>query len=206
VQIEKNDTIGVVRSHRWVSADVQRKRLQAEGVRIIVELDGKNAVERTAFERLVRQGTVVKFVHVFLLADPKAAHKKGGMFADFLAAMKRLVCKHPNGREGVLVDLETGLTTGDTVKKRALMVHVKDQLGRIAKGSKSAINGRMNTDKGRRALEFTDAELRDAKAVWRNRVEYPEWEDAEDGLKAVHPKFTRWRAHKMWGPRQPKRK
>lgn len=204
--MEKNDTIGVIRSHRWIGAERQRARLEAEGVRIIVALDGKKAIERVSLEKLTRPGTVVKFVNAFLLADPKAARKKGGTFGDFLAAMKRLVCKRPGGREGVLVDLETGLSTDDPAKKRALIAVVKDQLARSGKGAKSAINGLKNTNRGRPKADFSGDELKQFKAIWRDTVEYPTWDDADAAFKEINPKFTKWRANKLWPERAPRTK
>jgi hypothetical protein len=49
--------------------------------------------------------------------------------------------------------------------------------------------------KGRKALNFTAEQLREAKSIWRNVKEYPTWEAA---LAAMPEGFTTARAFKLW--------
>ena len=56
--------------------------------------------------------------------------------------------------------------------------------------------------KGRPLVSFTDAELKDGKAAWRNLVDYPTWDDVRSALPDG---FTVHRAHRLWGPRKPKK-
>lgn len=188
------DTIGVVRAHRWASVAVQRERLQQDGCRIIVELDGKkDSVTRSELEQLTRPGTVIKFMFPFLLADPKAKHKKGGMKADFLIAFERLTDK----RKGIVKDVTAGITTADPMQKRAIIALAKEHLAASGKGRKSAENGKRQ--RGRSRLEFSTDEMRDAKAAWRNIKDFPTWEDVKAALPT---NFTVHRAHRLWGPRK----
>lgn len=201
--MSENDHIGVIRPHRWISADAQRERLEADGCRIIVALAGKKETcTREELEKLTRPSSVIKFVHAFLLADPRRRRSQGGLKADFLAALKRLTDKPPAGRGGTLKDVATGLTTANPEHRRVIIASANDQITRDGKGLKSALNGARN--RGRQAIDLNKDQLRDAKAIWRNLVDYPEWQDADAGLKTVHPKFTRYRAHRLWGPRKSK--
>lgn len=133
-----NDTIGVVRKHRWLSEAAQRERLRAEKCRIIVELDGKkDACSREELEKLTRPGTVVVFVHAFFLADPKARRRKGGLKADFDNAIQRLVKK----RGGILRDLESSLTTETAEHVKAIKALAYANISRSNRGLRSAANG-----------------------------------------------------------------
>lgn len=191
---EIDDKIGVVRQHRWVSAEAQAKILKPR-CRIVVSLGGgkERQVTRAELERLVRPGTVIEFLHVYLLADPHKRSVKGGMKADFAAALKRLV----DDRGGTVVDVDAGLTTAKDGHRRAMIALAEDQIGRANKGLKSALNGARS--KGRPAAKFTAEQLKDAKAVWRNLRDYPTWLDAE---KAFPEGFTAARAFKMWRGRR----
>jgi len=203
VQMSENDHIGVIRSHRWIGAEAQRKRLEADGCRTIVSLDGKkDTATREELERLVRPTTTIKVVHAFLLADPKRRRLKGGLKADFLAVLKRLICKPPNGRNGTLKDVASGLTTANPEHKRLIIAGASDHITRDGKGLKSALNGARN--RGRQRLNLTTEQLRAAKAIWRDLIEYPTWEAADKGLASVHKDFTRYRAHRLWGSRKSK--
>lgn len=190
---EVNDKIGVVRQHRWINASEQ-ERILRDRCRIVVSLGGGKAKLVTLAElaKLTRPGTVVELVHVFLLADPKRKRMAGGMKADLKAAVALLVDK----RQGVISDAETGLTTETPGHRKAIMALAEDQIGRSNKGLKSALNGAKS--KGRPAADFTPAELKDAKAAWRNMKDYPTWGDV---AKALPEGFTTARAYKLFGKR-----
>lgn len=196
-----DDHIGVVREHRWTSVKLQRERLKADGCRVILDMKDTSRAE---LDRIVRSGTTVKLFRVYYLADPRNRRKKGGMKADALAAMKRLCCKPPLGRGAVVKDVETGLSTADPAQKAAIVALIKDQATKDGKGLKSAANGARN--RGRQRVEFTAEQLRAAKAVWRDLVDYPTWEAADKGLAAMSKDFTRYRAHRLWGSRKSKTK
>jgi hypothetical protein len=203
--MSENDNIGVIRPHRWISAEAQRKRLEADGCRTIVALDGKkDTATREELVKLTRETTTIKVVHAFLLADPKRRRLKGGLKADFLSVLKRLICKPPGGRGGTVKDVASGLTTADKEHKRMIIAGANDHITRDGKGLKSALNGARN--RGRQRVDFTPEQLRAAKAVWRDLVEYPSWEAADKGLADVHKDFTRYRAHRLWGPRKSKKR
>ena len=189
--------IGVVRHHRWISAAEQERILQPR-CRFIVSLGGGKAKLVTLAElaKLTRPGDVIEFVHVFLLADPRKKHAVGGMKADLKAAVALLVDK----REGIISDAETGLTTATPGHRKAIMALAEDQIGRSNKGLKSALNGAKS--KGRPKPDFTPQQFAEAKAVWRNLIDYPEWIDTKEPLKQiVSPNgiaFTPERAYTHW--------
>jgi hypothetical protein len=81
-----------------------------------------------------------------------------------------------------------------------LLALVDSDLARSNRGAKSATNGALS--KGRPVYEPTKAELADAKAIWRDRVDYPEWRDADAALRSkVNKRFTAARAYLLWGKR-----
>lgn len=195
-----NDTIGVTRHHRWVSVVQQAKALR-DRCRVVLTLDKNGfhrvpAVTRDELMRLVRPGTTVEFLHCFLLADPRRRRIPGGMKADFHAAVAQIVDK----RGGILVDVDTGLSTADPGHRRALIALAEDQIGRSNRGLRSAANGARS--KGRPAADFDKQQLANAKAIWRNVKDYPTWASVEAALKAEVPGFTTARAFRLWRGRR----
>jgi hypothetical protein len=188
-----HDKIGVVRHHRWISASEQEKIL-GQRCRIVVSLGGGKAKAVTLDElaKFTRPGTVIELVHVFLLADPRKKNVKGGMKASLAAAIALLVDK----RGGVISDVDAGLTTEKAGHRKAMMALAEDQIGRSNKGLRSALNGAKS--KGRPAEKFHAAELKNAKAAWRNVKDYPTWGDV---AKALPEGFTTARAYKLFGKR-----
>jgi hypothetical protein len=188
---ENSDKIGVVRQHRWMNAEKQAELLGPRCNKV-VSLGGKGArpIEREDLEKLARPGTVIELVHAFLLADPKRKRVRGGMKADFRAALERL-----EKRGAVVVDVDASICSRK--HKRALLALVDADIGRSNQGLKSALNGARS--RGRPKHEPTAEEMKDAKAAWRNVKDYPTWDD----VKPVLPEgFTVYRAHKLWGPRK----
>ena len=194
---ENADKIGVTRQHRWMSAEKQAEVLRPR-CRIVVALgSGKSRpVEREDVEKLVRPGTVVELVHAFLLADPRRKHTAGGMKADFRAALERL-----EKRGAIVVDVDGQICSRK--HRKAMLALVDADRARSSRGAKSATNGALS--RGRPKYEPTPEERRDAKAIWRDLIEFPEWDDADVALrKKVNPKFTAWRAYDLWKGRKPK--
>lgn len=135
--IHNTDTIGVVRDHRWVRAAEQRRRLEADGCRVILEFDTKRqTAERADVVRMIRPGTEVKLAYAFLLADPVAKKKKGGMKSDFDAVLAMI-----EKRGGFIKDLETGLTTEKREHRRAVVALSHNHIARSNQGLKSSLNG-----------------------------------------------------------------
>ncbi len=198
-----DDHIGVVREHRWTNVKLQRERLKADGCRVILDLKD---TPRSDLFRIVRSGTTVKLFRVYYLADPKNRRKKGGMKADALTTLRRLCCKPPKGCGAVVKDVETGLSTADPAQKAAIIGLIKEQAARDGKGLKSAENGKRN--RGRQRVEFTPDQIREAKGIWRDTVEYPTWEAARDALAEIvtekGEKFTTDRARRLWKSRKSK--
>lgn len=127
-----------MRDHRWMTADAQAKRL--EGCRAILSLGGGRRlkeVTRAELAPLVRPGTMVLMVYPFLLAEPNARHKRGGLHADFDAALAQLVDK----RGGHVRDVLTGASTETTEGRRAMTLLAYDQIARHNQGRRSADNG-----------------------------------------------------------------
>jgi hypothetical protein len=197
----EKDHIGVVRAHRWLSADAQRKRLTEDGVRTIVELDGKKDVAtRDELARLTRETTLIKIVNAFLFADPKQRRKRGGMKADLIAYWKRLT----KTRGGTIKDVDLQLTSENPAHERAILAAAFEMLTRDGKGLKSLANSFKNT-KGRAPVVIPDADLPRLKAIWRDTVDYPTWDDADRAMKKINPDFNKWRANELWPKRASKR-
>jgi Asp-tRNA(Asn)/Glu-tRNA(Gln) amidotransferase A subunit family amidase len=193
---EPVDKIGVVRHHRWVAADVQVERLK-DRCRIVVSLGGGPArqIDRDGLVKLSRPGTVIELVHAFLLAEPRRKKLRGGLQADFRAALAQL-----EARGAKIVDLDGSVCSGK--QRRALLSLVDSDLARSNRGAKSATNGAKS--RGRPAYEPTEDEKTAAKLIWLDRRKYREWSDANKALrKQVNKRFTAWRAYGLWGGREP---
>lgn len=193
---EKADKIGVTRQHRWMSADKQAELLRHRN-RKVLSLGGgaEMQIDLEGLVTLARDGTVIEFVHAFLLADPKRKRTAGGMKADFRAALVKL-----EKRGAVVVDVDAGICSRK--HRRAMLALVDSDIGRSNQGAKSATNGARS--KGRPTYEPTKAEKDAAKAIWRDLIDYPEWADADKAIRReVNKLFTAFRAYELWGGRKP---
>jgi hypothetical protein len=197
------DAIGLVRDHRWLGAAEQAKRLEADGCRVVLALDDTRKMRqatREDVEKFARKGTTFKLVHAFLLADTRK-RRKVALKADFCAWLKRLVDKGG----AVLKDVDMGLTTER--HRKAIVAVADDMIARHCQGARSAVNGQVQ--RGRQLVEFTPQQLKEAKAIWRDTVEYPTWHDARTALaeivSAKGEKFTTDRARRLWQSRKSKR-
>lgn len=206
VQMNAVDIIGVVREHRWQSADAQAKQLRASGCSRIVTLGGgsKRLPEfaRKELLRAAREGTTFRLVYAFLLYDPK---KRGAGAArdDLEATVDAIV------RKGAAIECLFGeLTTAKPGQRTALVAMAREMIGRDKQGAKSAANGKRQ--KGRQLVEFTKEQIEKARTIWRDTVEYPTWPDARKALAEIvtakGEKFTADRAHKLWPLRKSKRR
>ncbi len=187
--VAQNDKIGVVRDHRWVKAVEQHRRLEAEGCRGIVEIDGKkNPVHQSDIIKMACPGRVFALAHAFLLADPKGRNRRGGVKADFDAVLKALTDKG-----AIVKDMETGLTTETAEHRRAVMAVSYSHIARSNQGLKSALNG---TRSRGRPKEWADP--KDRKIIWE------EWHSSEhktnaDAVKAASERLGREVSHAaMW--------
>lgn len=190
--MSNQDAIGVVRKHRWASLDVQRQQLQADGCRVIVDLDN---TPRDWMYTAIREGTVIKVPFAFLLCQRKGAVAGLADYRAFACKIANL----PRGCFGAVKDMETGLVASTPGTRKAMLDVVRRQLAQHGKGLRSPENGK----RGRVALKLT--ELQDAKgqAIWFNLKRYRKREDAEAALREkVHKDLTHWAANRFWGPRQ----
>ena len=192
MQMGRGDAIGVVRKHRWAAPDVQRQRLQADGCRVIVDLD---TTPRDWLFTAIREHTTIKVAYACLLTARRGV--RAGL-KDY-AAFASKIAKLPRGCVGVVKDLDTGLVADSPGSRKAMLSVVREQLMRSARGLAVAENAR----RGPKALVLDKLQEAKAEAIWRNVRKYPRWDDVEPALKEqVHKNFTRWRAHRMFGPRQ----
>jgi hypothetical protein len=193
-----DEAIGLVRVHRWATLDIQTKRLREDGCRAIIDL---GSTKREEVLRLLRDGRTGKLLYAFLLVDPKRKRK---LFEDFRAVLAKI-----EARDGIIKDVFTGLDNTDKARRAALLDVVRGQARRHLQGTKWAEEP-MRHKPGRKPEEFTAEQIAAAKAIWRDRIEYPTWKATDDALEQImsanDEPFKRSRAHRLWGPRQPKRK
>lgn len=187
------DKIGVVRDHRWLSADKQAESL-APRCRVVVSLGGGKMrhLDREALERLARPGCIIELVHAFLLADPSRKTLSGGARRDFRAALSAL-----EKRGAQVFDLTADI---GSEKRHAFLAVVDADIGASNRGRASKANGEKSR-RGRRRYEPSEDEQRRAEAIWGNTKRYPDWKAAKEALKREVPKFTVFRAWKAWGTR-----
>lgn len=182
-----SDTIGVIRAHPRLKEQGQRSRLNSDGCRVVMVLGSKpKQYARDDLERLVRPGTVVKLVHLFLLAEPRARRRPGGWRGDLLKTMGRI-----EKRGGVIKDVHTGMTTSDPEHRYAMVALAVEQL------SKNGRSVGLRMRKGRIARVFTPEEMKQAQDAWESR-KLKTWAAVREKL----PKgFSLARAYKLWGKR-----
>lgn len=149
------DTIGVIRDHRWIKAAEQRKRLEAEKCRAIIEIGPKD-VSQADFMRLATEGRTFVLAHAFLLADPLRRNQRGGLKASFNKTLATLEAKGSHVK-----DLETGLTTETKEHRRAIIALSHNHISRSNQGLRSNINGAKS--KGRPPA-WSDPKVR--KVLW----------------------------------------
>jgi hypothetical protein len=186
------DAIGVVRKHRWASVDVQRQRLQEDGCRVIVDLED---TPREWLCTAIREHTVIKLAYAFLLTPRRGVRPGLEDYNRFASKIMRV----PRACHGYVKDLDTGLIATTAGTHKAMLSVVREQLMRSSRGL--AISEAAK--RGPKALALDKLQEAKAEAIWRNVRKWPRWEDVETELrKSVHKKFTRWRAHRMFGARQ----
>jgi hypothetical protein len=144
---------------------------------------------------------VAKLLYAFLLIDPTRQRK---LYDDFHMVLNRI-----SAQGGIIKDVSTGLDSSDKARATVLKDVVRGQIRRHKQGAQWAENEVLHKP-GRKLVEFTKEQTAAAKAVWRDLVEYPTWADADTALDEIRSRdgrpFTRWRARRLWGQRQPKRK
>jgi hypothetical protein len=160
----ESDLLGVLRHHRWIEAGDQRKRLEAYGCRKMLDLSKGNELGAGQPEllRLAGPGRTFVLVHAFLLADPKAMKKRGGLKASFDAALKAV-----EARGSIVRDLETGLTTETKPHRKAIVAVSHNHISRASRGERSALNGKLSQGRPPRW-----ANPADRKIIWE------EWHSA----------------------------
>ncbi len=136
------DTLGVVRDHRWMRLAEQQKQLKSSS-RVVVTLgDGKGTESKghrlEDIAQIIRPGTVVQVVYAFLLAESRGQPGKHGRMrrATFDKALAIV-----EGRKGVVRDMLTGLSTEKPAQRLALKALAYDQIARSNRGLNSAENG-----------------------------------------------------------------
>lgn len=183
------DIIGVVRSHRWGSVDIQTERLKADGCKRIINL---SKGDREQLVMMVRERTLIKVVWAILLVAPGKSGVKR-MFDSYQAFSKRLA-KLPRGCHGYVKDVDSGIVADTKAGMRAMELLVRDQIRRDLQGRKSA-------DNLPREKEFSEIEWLKAENAFHNPTKYPTVERLQAYYDEEIPGFTYWRANREWGKR-----
>jgi hypothetical protein len=169
-----NDTIGVVRAHRWITVVEQRRRLEEAGYRTVVELSDRGYGTDDLL-KLANGGRTFVAVHAFLLADPTKRHQLGGMARDLDTTLGKIT------KAGcVVLDLSTGLSTRDA--RRDVVKTARAHIIRSNRGQSSALNGLRSHGRPR---AWTKAEVR--KIIWEawHSREYPTNEEAAKAVSKL---------------------
>ena len=128
------------------------------------------------------------------LVEVTLAGQAGGATVEWLGK-RAPVALEKRGAKVFDLDADTG-----SEKRKAFLAVVDADIGNSNRGRASKLNGE-KSKRGRKPLHFTVQQLRDAKAIWRNVKDYPDWEAAQAALDAEVPGFTTARAHRAWGGR-----
>lgn len=183
-----NDVIGFIRVIPPRYAELgQHKAMKDNGVENVIQEGGKKPKgTRSDLLRMRAPGRVMAIQHLFLFADPKAKHKRGGTRADLWKAIDAW-----EAHGGIFWELSTGLRSDDARERDEMMREAVEALAR----------GRHKTDRGdkrgRPKKQFTPEQLAKGKAVWESR-KYKTWDEAAEHL----PKgMTKWDAYDIWKKR-----
>lgn len=190
------DTIGVARDHRWMRLAEQQKQLKACS-RVVLTFgdqkgrDGGKGHDIDDLARLVRPGTVVQFMYVFLLAESRSQPGKHGKMrrATFDKALEAV-----DRRKGIVKDMLTGLSTETPAKRLALKALAYDQIARSNKGLNSAENGARSRGRPR---QWFDKERRQIVwDEWHSSAHATNTEAADEASRRIGQRithFTMWR-------------
>ena len=176
---------------------IQEDKLRADGVRTIFSLD---KTTRDQIKRMVRERTIFKVVHPFLLVDPR---KRGAirMLNDYAKWTEELA-NLPRGCHAYIKDVESGFLAETIPQRRVMLSVVREQCIKHHKGAKSI----QNLPRGGQPKNYSEEQYARAEAIWMNVVRYPTWEDAARAFREqIDKDFTVWRANKRFGLRPVKR-
>ena len=194
--VDEDKPLGFVRDHRWMDTQAQRVKLRAAKCVSIHDLDKADRKD------MVRIGGMrpVKLVHAFLLAEQDRTRS---MWADFMRALGEI-----ESREGYVVDVGTGLNSRDS--RAEFLDVVRGQVRRSQQGEQSAENARKGKS-GQKPIVYTAGQYKQARVIWRDVVNFPTYDAAKAGLKAIKGQrgkrkiaFSVWRAFRKFGPRPAK--
>jgi hypothetical protein len=183
-----DDAIGLVRDHRWLSVKAQTKQLREAGCSKIFDLD---AQDRRDMEKIAGR-RVVRMVYAFLLANPDRTR---GMWADFLGSLARI-----EARGGVVADMSTKLDS--STQRAAFLDVVRGQVRRHNQGENPA---ERKGKPGRQKLTFSTGQIKQARAIWKDLVNFPTGADVKKALKAIKSKegvaWSETRAYRLFKKR-----
>lgn len=157
--VQSEDKLGVARDHRWMKLAEQKRQLEADGCRAVLELTNdphKGGHTVDDLYKLARPGRLFTLVHIFLLAEPRAKRLKGGMKANLLKVLDEIA-----KRGGVVKDMETGLTTATKEHRKAIVAVAHSHISRSNRGLRSALNGHKSRG---RPKSWTDPAVR--QVLW----------------------------------------
>jgi hypothetical protein len=173
------DTLGIARDHRWMRLAEQQKQLKPVSRVVVVLGDTKGRDAGKGHEladvlRIIRPGTVVQLMYVFLLAESRSQPGKHGKmrratFDKALAAVE--------GRKGIVKDMLTGLSTETSAQRGALKALAYDQIARSNRGLNSAENGARSRGRPSRWSDPKDRQI-----IWDewHSIAHPTNTDAAD--------------------------
>lgn len=180
--VQGEDKIGVARDHRWVRLAEQKRRLEVEGCRSVIDIGGdhRGGYDLDDLLKLACDDRTFVLVHAFLLADPRMRRKRGGMKAHLAAVVDEIT-----KRGATVKDMETGLTTATKEHRKAILAVAFNHISRSNRGLQSALNG---TRSPGRPKVWTDPAVR--KVLW------DEWHSSEhktnaDAIAAAAAKLNR---------------
>ena len=186
-----DEAIGLVRAHRWATVAAQTKRLKDAGCTRIFDLDQQS---RRDVERVISRRPAL-LVFAFLLADPGRTRSA---WTDFDGSLARIEAKG-----GSVVDVDSGLDS--KAHPAAFRAVVRDQIARNNQGENShARKGKP----GRQLVVFTAGQYKQARAIWKDVTNYPNYNDAKAALaniKSGKVAFSVSRAFRRWKGRPEKR-
>ena len=200
--MSRNGAFAVVREHRWLSADLQAEMLMATKPAELWSLGGGKKLRSCSLEDLSKwsaaPGRVFRVVHLFLLVEP-ARHTRV-----MRSRLQTLIGELVDNRGAVIEEVDSGLTTAKAGQRRAMMALANEMIARSCRGAAAAANNRSR--RGRPLVEFSREQHKSAKAIWRDTVEHPRWQDAAKALAIIKSprgdRFTVYRARNLWRARK----
>lgn len=180
---------GFSRKHPRHTLGTQEKALREQGAAVVFVADEHRDLTREQFLKALRKGDTLVIWRLFLLAEPRQKTRDNPR-QDLWSVLADL-----RKRNVTVLEAATGRVSADQAQRDAMLAEAIEMLTYGGRGH--SVTAKINGSKGGRpSAQFTDQQIKDAKAAWF----CVKIEKNEDAVKQFPEGFSAARAYKMFGP------